>query len=224
MNYLTMKILIPVLVSCLICASSFRTITMADDTSLSLEQIISKMEKKYRGKSFSANFTQRSRLAALEITEKASGRAFFSHPGKMKWEYQAPEHHTIITNSKKLWLWRPDENQVMTGDARQFFQSGAGGVFLSDITLVRQKFNILIKEITDSYVELGLTAKKESPDITTIVIRLSKQTHEIQQVVTYNAYDDTTFFEFSNIQFKPLDDALFEFQIPEGSDIIYMDE
>ena len=186
------------------------------------EDILTALEQKYSGKSFSTNFVQVSRLAALDITEKASGKAFFSHPGKMKWQYLKPQHHEIITNGKTLWIYRPEENQVMQGDASQFFQSGAGGAFLSDISLLREDFIINVKEVTANYVEIDLDAKKKTKDISTIIIRISQKTSVIERVVTYNSYGDTTMFKFSNIQFKKINPEVFEFKIPEKADIIDM--
>lgn len=187
------------------------------------EDIIKAIEKKYAQKSFEAKFAQISKLAALDIIEKASGRAFFSHPGRMRWQYFKPEHHEIITNGKILWIFRPSENQVMQGDASNFFKSGAGGAFLSDITLIRKKYNISIKEITADYAEINLVPVKEDPQIASIVIRVSQKNSEITRVVTSNPYDDTTIFEFSDIKFKKFDPGLFEFTIPKGTDIIKMD-
>ena len=195
----------------------------AFDSDLMTEDVLTAIEKKYTGKSFKADFTQISRLAALDITEKASGRASFSHPGKMKWEYTEPEHHEIITNGKWLWIFRPQENQVMQGDASQFFKSGAGGAFLSDISLVRKNYVITIKEVTTDYVAIELVAKKQTPEISSIVIRISKKNNEIIRVVSSNPYDDTTLFEFTHIQFGKIDPAVFEFKVPQGVDIIDMD-
>ncbi len=187
------------------------------------EDILTAIEKKYSGKSFKADFTQVSKLAALDITEKASGTALFSHPGKMRWKYLTPQHHEIITNGKSLWIYRPEEKQVMHGDASQFFHSGAGGAFLSDISLIRKNFNITVREVTTSYIEIDLMAKKKDKDISSIVIRISQKNSEIERVVTFNPYDDTTLFQFSNIQFKNIEPEIFEFQIPYGVDIIEMD-
>ena len=139
------------------------------------EDILTAIEEKYSGKSFKADFTQVSKLAALDITEKASGKALFSHPGKMRWKYLTPQLHEIITNGKSLWIYRPEENQVMHGDASQFFQSGTGGAFLSDISIIRKNFNITVREVTTDYVEIDLIPKKKAKDISSIVIRISQK-------------------------------------------------
>ncbi len=186
------------------------------------EDILTTLEQKYRDSSFQADFTQVSTLSALEITEEASGKAFFSHPGKMKWQYLTPQHHEIITDGKSLWIYRPEENQVMLGDASQFFKSGAGAAFLSDISLIRKNFVINLKKVTADFVEIDLTAKNKQEDISLIVIRISQKTSEIVRVVTHNPYDDTTLFELNNIQFKPFDPEFFTFKIPDNIDILNM--
>ncbi|WP_300457698.1 outer membrane lipoprotein carrier protein LolA [Desulfobacula sp.] len=204
------------------CCIFFSTASAVDYDRMK-EDVLTAIEKKYAGKDFKADFTQISRLDALDITERASGSASFSHPGKMKWEYMEPEHHEIITNGKWLWIFRPQENQVMKGDAAQFFKSGAGGAFLSDISLVRKNYSITIKQVTTDYVAIELVAKKQTPEISSIVIRISKKTNEIVRVVSYNPYDDTTLFEFTHIQFGKIDPEVFEFKAPQGVDIINMD-
>ncbi len=212
------KTIIIILISLCLCSPVF-----GEKTVVSKEDILSNLEKKYTGKSFVARFSQISRLAALDITEKAMGKAFFSHPGKMRWEYEEPETHQIITNGKLLWIYRPTENQVMTGDAAQFFKSGAGGAFLSDISLIRKNFEIRIKEIAKEYIELDLKSKKEITDIKSIVIRLSKKEYEITRVVTYNQFEDTTLFEFFDTRFTPIAPERFEFEVPEGVSAIDME-
>jgi len=201
----------------------FFSINQAFCNDIIKEDILTAIEEKYSDKSFKADFTQVSKLAALDIKEEASGTALFSHPGKMRWKYLTPQLHEIITNGTSLWIYRPEENQVMHGDASQFFQSGAGGAFLSDISLIRKNFTITVKEVTTNYVEIDLIAKRKTRDISSIVIRISQKNSEIEQVVTYNPYDDTTLFQFSNIQFENIDPEIFEFQIPGEVDIIEMD-
>ncbi|MCP3943424.1 MAG: outer membrane lipoprotein carrier protein LolA [Desulfobacteraceae bacterium] len=181
------------------------------------------VEKKYTGKEFQADFIQISKLAALDITETASGKVWFSHPGKMRWLYLEPQRHEIITDGQNLWIFRPDQNQVMKGDAKNFFKAGAGGAFLSDISLMRKHFTIELKKTTADYLTFVLMTKEKNPDLVSILIRVSRSTHEIQRVTTRNIYGDTTLFKFTNIQFKKIDASTFDFKTPKGASIIKMD-
>ncbi len=186
--------------------------------------IMDAVEKKYARNSFEADFIQISTLEALDISEIASGEAAFSHPGKMRWIYLKPDRHEIITNGSRLWIYRPQENQVMQGEAATFFKSGGGGAFLSDITLIRKTYDIHLAETTDQWFELRLTAKKPSSDIASIQIWVSRQETLIQKVITQNSQGDTTVFEFSNIQFRTIPSDTFEFTPPAGVNIIDMND
>lgn len=213
------KYLVPVLVFLSVCICTHALAKKSP----TVDQIVTRLENKYAQKGFTANFSQTSRLAALEMTEKASGSVIFSHPGKMRWEYKAPENHLIVTNGASLWIFRPNENQVMTGSASQFFKSGAGGAFLSDIALIRTNFDISIKEIAQNYIELDLKPLKKNDEITAIVIRMAADTDEIIRVVTYNRYEDSNLFEFFDTQFQKIAPQLFEFEIPAGTSVIEME-
>ena len=190
----------------------------------SLDTILDGIEKTYTNRSFSVVYEQTSWLKAIDITEKASGRAYFSHPGKMRWEYLKPQQHQIITNGKELWVYRPEESQVIKGDARNFFRSGGGGSFLADITRVREDYIITLEQSSQDGDELLLVPRKSNPDITSIQLRVVKNTFEINRVITTNTYGDYTELLFKNINFGKLDPALFDFQPPPGTDLMKMDQ
>lgn len=200
------------------------TSVFAQGDSPSVETTLTNIEKRYSGRDFTANFSQNSRLAAIDITETAMGKAFFSHPGRMRWEYTEPEQNQIITNGKTLWIFRPEDNQVVQGDAGTFFKTGAGGAFLSDIRLVRAKYTITPGKNDNKFVELLLVPKIKNPEINLIKIEVSKDKFEINRVETTNIYGDTTTLEFSDINFLKLDKTLFDFVIPEGTDLLFMNE
>lgn len=198
--------------------------TLADSsTSPDLETVLTGIEQRYSGRDFTADFYQTSLLAAIDITETAKGRALFSHPGKMRWEYQEPERQEIITNGTTLWIYRIEENQVVQGDAVSFFKSGGGGAFLSDITLVRAGYDITLDRVETDFVFLVLVPKIKNPEISTIAIRVLRTTFNVDRVETTNIYGDTTILEFKDISFHTLGSSLFEFAVPKGTDLLFMD-
>jgi outer membrane lipoprotein carrier protein len=188
------------------------------------EKVLSAIEKRYGGKSFEASFNQISTLAALDMTETAIGKAVFSHPGKMRWEYLEPEKQEIISNGKFLWIYRPQQDQVLMGEAEEFLKTGAGGAFLSDIALIRENYIITVLENADDYTELELMPQGQDPNISKIIIRVSKKSNDIIQVLIHNAQGDTNLFEFTDIRFTPVDASLFEFSIPDGVNIVELNQ
>ena len=198
----------------------------AADSDLKLEQILDRMEAQYTNKSFKAEFSQESTLKAMDITDFAAGRMYVRYPGMMRWEYEKPEKQVIITDAKKLWIYRPADNQVMTGSAPAFFSDGKGASFLSDIKLVRQKFKISLDQSKDSFFyELTLQPIEQTLDVTDIRISVTKNTFTVVRIVTYNSYGDENRIELINHQFNvDLDNQLFSFDIPPGTDVLQIDE
>jgi outer membrane lipoprotein carrier protein len=205
---------------------SSKTASMPDDLSLSLDEIITRVEKHYSVSGFSAQFSQTSIIKAMDITDTASGTAFFKRPGKMRWEYKTPERQMIITDGNTLWVFRPDDKQVMIGKAPSFFKGGKGFSFLSDMKEIRQKFNMSLEEKSpEGFFVLKLIPREKTYDVVQIRLTISKATFDVVEIVTYNSYGDETWFVFSNIQFKQkIDDSLFHFNIPEDVEVLHLDE
>ena len=188
-----------------------------------LETVLAGLEKKYSHKSFEAEFSQETTLAALDIRDDSSGRVWFSHPGKMKWQYLTPSPHEFITNGKTLWFFQPLEGQVSVSSASDFFKGGAGGAFLSDFSIVRSFYEFRIKSSGPDTITLELIPRQPRPDVAAIEITVLKNSLEIRQVLTRNQQDDTTKITFNQVRFTPSDPALFEFTPPEGIEIIKLD-
>jgi len=193
---------------------------------LSLSEIMDKVEKRYDVVDFSSYFVQESTLKAMDITDVASGSIFVKRPGMMRWEYDKPDRQTIITDGKKLWVYKPDDNQVMIGKAPSFFGDGKGAGFLSDMKLIREKFKVSFeKEKSDHDYVIKLLPKEQTVGITKIYLAISKITFKIKKIITLNEYDDETIIELINSKFNlNFDKSLFSFIVPEGTDVIMMDK
>jgi outer membrane lipoprotein carrier protein len=210
----------------LICIIAFGVQVAVAESNPALDRILEGMEQKYANSSFSARFIQQSTIKAMELTDSASGRVYISHPGKMRWEYEQPDRQIIITDGYKLWIYRPDDNQVMTGRAPEFFRDGKGASFLSDIKLLREKFDIvLLEEEKSLFHELKLTPRQKNMDVASIRLSVSISTSTVMRVATYNSYGDETRIDLLNSEFdKPLNEDLFSFEIPQGVDVLKIDE
>ncbi len=193
---------------------------------LSSDEIMDGIEARYDVTGIYARFEQTSTLKALDVTDSAEGRIYIKQPGRMRWEYDRPEKQSIITNGETLWIYRPEDNQVMIGKAATFFGEGMGGVFLSDITTIRKNFGIKLTSVNDAGdYELELTPIKALNGIQTVLITVSKDTFDLIRVVTLNAYGDETSLIFEDSKFdEDIDNGFFEFIPPEGTDRTSLEE
>ncbi len=197
-----------------------------EKSSLTLKTILDKIENRYAAAGFSATFLQESSLKAMDITDVATGRLFFKHPGKMRWEYEKPARQIIISNNETLWVHRPEDNQVMIGKPPSFFGGGKGAGFLSDMKTIRENFDIYLEhENRKDQHHLKLTPIKKTPEISAIDLSISKKTYNITRIVTYNVYGDATLIELYDIRkIENMDNTLFSFVIPQGADVIRIGE
>ena len=195
-------------------------------SSLSLDSILHQVEKRYDIHDFSVRFFQTSTLKAMEIQETASGKLQVKRPGMMRWDYEKPDKQIIVSDGTHLWVYRPEDNQVLVGRAPSFFGEGKGAGFLSDIKSVRKNFFITLenKEGEKSY-RLKLIPKNQTQDLSRVFLKVSPDTFEVREVITYNMYDDETRIELTDYLYdRNLGDDVFRFEIPDGTDVIKMDQ
>ncbi len=196
------------------------------DQTPSLETILDRIESRYSGSGFSADFQQESTLAAMDITDTASGNLFVKPPDRMRWEYEQPERQVILTDGKLLWIWRPEDNQVMIGDAPAYLGAGKGASFLSDIREIRNSFEVGLEpeEEPSTHYRLRLVPKEKAYDIDAVYLFVSKAAFIVDRVVTHNDYGDITRITLTDYTFdEPLSEEIFDLDVPPGTDMIEMD-
>ena len=192
----------------------------------SLTEIISGVEQRYDVPGFSASFRQRSTIKAMDISDEATGQLFVKRPAKMRWEYKQPIPQIIITNGSRLVIHRPEDNQVMLGKSPAFFGEGKGAGFLADIRVLRRKFEITPLPETDPTIHaLRLRPTEDALDVSEIHLHIAKTDFIVKRVITYNVYGDETNIELIDSTFDSIPaDRLFTLDIPEGADVLTLDE
>ncbi|MFO7859584.1 MAG: outer membrane lipoprotein carrier protein LolA [Desulfosalsimonas sp.] len=189
-----------------------------------VEEVIEKLNDHYGEKNFTANFRQESTLKAMDITDSAEGRAWFKHPGKMRWQYEAPETYLIVTDGDTLWIHRPADRQVVVGDAAGHFGGGRGASFLADITRITDVFEASLANSDDQSWRIKLIPRRQQGDLKQIYMEVNRKSLETEKVTTENIYGDITRIVFENVEFHPeMPDRLFDFEIPAGADVIQME-
>lgn len=194
----------------------------ATDIDPLVDQVLSGVEARYASSAFSSRFDIESTLKAMQVTDTAAGRLMVKYPGKMRWEYEQPDPMLFVTDGITLWMYNPQERQVTVGQADEVLGGSQGASFLSDVRLLRQQFQIdLDPNGSDTLARLKLTPREGAFDIASITMTIDRATYDVVEVLTTNQYDDTTRIVFHDIAFQQtFPDALFQFEIPEGVDVL----
>lgn len=194
------------------------------ESPLTADEVITKVENRYSVPGFTARFIQESTIKSMQLTDIATGKMFVKRPGMMRWEYEKPEKQVVVTDGENLWIYRPGENQVMVGKAPEFFGTGKGATFLSDIKIIRRNFSVSIAKDKDGYIVLDLIPKQKKADVAKIYISVLKRDYVISRIGIINSYGDETLIDLVDSQFVTGPDSAFNFTIPKGAEVIRIDE
>ncbi len=212
---------------CLIWFTFLSQAPFAFSDSLSVSDILERVQHRYAAADFEADFVQESHLKAMDMVDAAQGHVYFRPPAMMRWHYKTPEEHLIITDGQSVWIYLPEENQVMVGRAADYFGAIKWADFFAQPGRLLDDFSVrsAAKELQrkDRFV-LKLVPKKKQPNLAEVLLFISKSTFDILQSDTYNGFGDRTSILFSHFKFdQGLDLSLFVFEIPKDSDVLQLE-
>ena len=73
-------------------------------------RVLSLFESRYRSaKTLSAVFLEQFSDNG-KLVRKEAGRAYFLHPGKMRWDYETPEKNMFLVGGKYVWFYSPADH------------------------------------------------------------------------------------------------------------------
>jgi outer membrane lipoprotein-sorting protein len=91
----------------------------ADADPNSAKSLIALFEAKYRqAHTLQANFLE-SYIDNGDVQRSEAGTAYFRRPGKMRFEYHAPESDLFLVDGKTAWFYVPGDHTVMRVPAKQ---------------------------------------------------------------------------------------------------------
>jgi outer membrane lipoprotein carrier protein len=198
----------------------------ADPTAAELAESV---QRKYDAvKDFSADFvhTYQGGVLKKQLTER--GKVLIKKPGKMRWDYVAPEKKEFVSDGSKVYFYIPADKQVIVSQVPPSADTTTPALFLAGK-------GRLTSEFTPSFIELpaGLPAgtlalklvpKSKQPDYDWLVLAVDPATLGIRGLVTIDAQGGTSTFAFTNLkQNVGLADNLFTFKIPRGVDEVVSD-
>ena len=223
---------------------------------IELNEVIAALETPFKNQTesserihdFRADFFQESHIASIDRTQYGQGTVSFkfvtstaeeSSLAKFRWEYREPSVQEIISDGQTMWVYLPENRQVIESDIGQInAQQGENPVtFLSGLGNLSRDFSInwgspRIVE-TGGYLLL-LEPRKESQFIQQIELIVSEEaiiswlkqhkTGEIFPILATLITDPSgnrTAIEFRDVQVNGnLADHLFSFERPEGVELI----
>jgi len=175
-------------------------------------------------KNFVANFAQELRVESGAQVIQSSGKVYFAKPGRMRWEYAAPEPQTIVADGTFLWIDQPKDQQVLKMPFQEAFQSQTPVSFLLGVGRLERDFASIERLPTaeDGSLRLRLKPNAESAaGVGDLVLEIDPVTFDIRGATVTDALGNRTRLTLSDVRRnQEIDDALFRFKPPPGADVI----
>lgn len=193
---------------------------------LTSEDIVARLQKRYDSIStIEAVFEQETTLGSLNQRRRAEGKVYFKKPGRMRWDYIKPEEQIIVTDGETLWIHMVKEKRAYRYDARGYLRSQltmnfflGQGDFERDFVIARSPEN---KKTQEEFYVLNLIPRFTHPQVSEIRLWISKDTFLIEKLLSKDHLSNVTLLRFKGQRInRSLNDELFAFSPPEGSEVI----
>jgi outer membrane lipoprotein carrier protein len=192
----------------------------------SAPELAQQLQKKYDTiHDFAADFVHAYEGGALrkQITER--GRLIVKKPGKMRWEYAAPDQKLFVSDGLKMYSYIPQDKQVIVSSVPQDDQATTPTLFLAGKgNLVRDFTPSLVavpKGLPADSLALKLVPKSPQRDYDWLVLVVDPTSLDFRGLVTVDAQGGVSSFSFTNMKINtnPADKE-FAFKIPRGVDVV----
>lgn len=174
---------------------------------------------------FSADFVHAYQGGVLRKQIRERGHLVIKKPGKMRWEYTAPEEKVFVSDGVKMYSYIPQDKQVIVTTVPRDDQATAPALFLAGK-------GHLIRDFTPSVVPvpggmppesqaLKLVPKSPQREYDWLILIVDPGRLGIRGLVTLDAQGGTSSFSFTNLKENiSVADKEFAFKIPRGVDVV----
>jgi outer membrane lipoprotein carrier protein len=170
---------------------------------------------------FTADFSQSYRGGVLRTRTIEQGTVSVKKPGRMRWIYSKPEKKEIVSDGLKMYLYIPQDRQVMVSDVNAE-GSSTSSLFLAGKGDISRDFTAMyVDSPVPGTLALKLTPRKRQPDYEYLVVAIDPVSLQIRGLVTRDAQGGDSTLTFTNLkENQGLSDKVFTFRIPRGVDVI----
>jgi len=189
-------------------------------TAPELTRLVERLQDHYQATaSFTAKFTET--LEGPGTPPRArSGQVSYRKPGRIRWEFAAPQPETIVADGTTLFDYDPGLNQVLEMPLKNAFKGRTAVAFILGVGNLRRDFAVAVAA---SSSDDGLTHLAVSPKDgrDKIELGLDTKTMNIVKLRVIDGLGNSTTLQFSAITRNvAIDGAQFKFVTPQGADIV----
>jgi outer membrane lipoprotein carrier protein len=201
----------------------FCTALGARQATPSPQEIAQSIQRKYDTiRDFTTDFVQTHEGGVLKRKRVERGTLSVKKPGKMRWNYQAPDEKVFVSDGVRLIQYFPDENRaIVSAVPGQDDDQAAAVLFLTGRGNLTRDFTVSLGAATDpAHWTLRLEPKREQAEYDWLELTTSRNGFVLQALTVAEKQGSRSTFVFSNFKENPgLADKTFAFSIPRGAEV-----
>jgi len=143
-------------------------------------------------------------------------------PGRMRWDYTAPDKKLFVSDGTAIYLWVPADNQVTRSPMPRQDEATTALLFLVGKGNLTRDFTVsFVPKAPPDMFGLRLEPKLPDRDYDWLQLGLDRKTLQIRTLASGDRQGGQSLFTFTNFKENVgLADKTFEFKIPRGADVI----
>jgi outer membrane lipoprotein carrier protein len=168
------------------------------------------------------------------VTRKEAGKAYFLRPGKMRWDYEAPEKNMFLADGKYVWFYTPADRTVTRMPSKESDDWRTPLAFLTTDMKISRVCSRVDPAVDEKPSQAGdfvyrcqlrsrssdTGSNSSSKNTGSVVFELSPQ-GELNRILIVEEAGVQLEFGFKNWQWNPpLAKSLFQFDPPPGVVIV----
>ena len=191
----------------------------------SAEAVARALQENYdRVRDFTADFVHRYQGVVLRQTAVERGQLLVKKPGKMRWDYNAPERKLFVSDGRKLYSYLPQDKQVIVSDVPTEDHATTPALFLTGKGNLLRDFTVSFGQAVDTLAGttvLKLVPRRSEAEYDWLMLAVDPRSLQIRTLITVDGQGGKSTFTFTNLKENVgLADKEFAFSMPRGVDVV----
>jgi outer membrane lipoprotein carrier protein len=149
-----------------------------------------------------------------------AGTAYFRRPGKMRWEYEAPEKDLFLVDGKTAWFYVSGDHTVTRVPAKQSADWRTPLALLAGEMKVSRVCARVELDPNDTQAA-DVPASPNGGQGDTVLFEIVRETGELARLLVRQSGGVQVEFRFENWRMNPpVPDSVFRFEVPPGVAIV----
>ncbi len=173
-------------------------------------------------KGLKADFVQTEERPGVGVSVREEGILSFSPPDRMRWDYGGKRPHAVVINSSKVWIHTPSRKQIIVRELTPREMRRGAATFLSGLDGIEEDFTVQSRATgPGESIPLDLFPLEDNLPYDKISILVASDSGLVERIAIHHKLGNITTITFHGIKAGvKLEDKLFEWNIPEGTEVI----